>query len=396
MKRLITIVYWLSALVVCGQSDMDILSEAQRLSAETKYDQALQVIEGGLDSYPNHHDLMAYKVRVLLWDRQYALAEEAMEQLQSEYPNDVEAWELRLTGSLWQEKWERLLTEVELAKAAINEDQSLEKYRLKALLGLKRYKDAKMLIEKMNDPSLDKLREILFLNDHHFASVSGEHSQFSEVFTPWTLLTATYGHTSRHSWNASTTYGHMFDQNGVKFNLNAYPTISRSSSVHLELGYSPSDIFADFEAGGEWIQSVKRWDFTAGTKYFDFDDENILVYKSSIGYYPTDSYVNYRVYYSEVLETPSWTHLLTLRRFFSNRFHYLQLQGSLGSTPIQISNLIEAQRLDARAVSLSYKHLFVKHRWMMDAGIGLQNETYLEGQSRDRFNFQLGVSRLWD
>lgn len=397
MKKLTFLVLYLIATCLYAQTDMHVLNEAKEYAEKDNYEQALRRIDQGLELYPGHYDLLSYKIRLLLWDGQYDKAEQVTDQLLKGYPEDQETLELKLTGLLWQEDWMGLLVQSDEVLKVYPEAEKFLIYKAKAHIGLSEHEAAKQILDRVSDPAAQVLRDQLFLSRHDFAGVSASYSRFSEVFEPWTLFTATYGHTGKHSWDLSTTYGQMFSQTGIRVNANAYPSITPKLSAFVEAGYSPSSIFSNVELGAELIQSIWKFALTGGLKFMRFEgNEEVYIYKGGVGYYFGENYASYRVYHTRILDDPSFTHLVTLRHYFSSRYHSVELRGALGATPVQVNTLLEVRRLDARMVLLSYKHLLKNNKWLFDTGAGFQFERYLEGQNRERLNIRLGVSRFWD
>lgn len=398
MKKLLYTLFILVSAASIGQEASSYLQEAKALASNTAYTKAIATLENGLQKYPNDHDLLSFRIRILLWNKDFQKANDLLSELFIHYPNDQEGFQLLATVAEWSGDWGQLLTTSELAITSYPDDEGFKLKKLVALKNLERYQEASDFSMTINEKNakLNALKRDLHYSHHRQLGLLGSYSHFSQTFNPWALGTLRYQHISKSSFNISATYGRMFDQPGTSFNTEYYPKISQNLTGFFELGASGSSIFPQIRAGAELTALVRKIAFSAGGKMLQFkaQEKKVKLLTFGLGGYFGSFYTNYKSYLSKIGDTQSLTHTLLIRRFFKNRFHYLQLNLTNGSTPLQINNFAEISRVGASAIQLSYSELFFD-KLLTTVALGGQMEKYQSGSDRVRSTITIGLSRLF-
>lgn len=399
MKKLIYLISISIATLSFGQQAVDFLQEAKALASEENYEESLEVVREGLRSYPSDYDLRVFEVNVYLWKGEYAVANAFIQDLLTDYPKDYEVQMLMVKNYWWKEEWDELLKITEQALQVFPEDSYFAEKHLLALVNLERHKEALAYYQTISEKNsqIEKLGTQSKMKHHQQMGASFSYAEFDENFSSWMLGRLEYRRIAQHGWNVSATHGTMFDQTGTSFNMEFYPTISQRFRGFVEATYSDTEIFPEYRIGGELIASFGQLEVSAGAKTLSFRAlaENANIYTAGMGMYAGNFYAAYKGFLliDEDTNNPL-THSLMVRRSFQNRFHFIQLNATRGSTPLQVNNYLEVSRINATAVSVIYSHLVAK-QWVINGVIGAQKEVYSEGNDRQRVSASIGVSKIF-
>lgn len=398
MKKIFYILFISLSTSLCAQEAADLLKQAKQLVSDGAPAKSLAIIQQGLQSFPGDHDLLAYQARILLWEKEYAKADLVLNELQANYPNDYEVFELTITRNYWSERWAQLETATTHALSSFPKDLNFQEKKLLALIKQKKYNEANAYYQALGvtNVEIEALGRQVKLYYHDQVGVSTRYSYFDRVLSPWVEGQLAYRHTAKNSWNASATYADMFDEDGVRFNGEYYPTLTKNLYGFLSAGVSNAAIFPQYQYGAELTYRLKSLELAGGARRLKFKGQDDLINMVTLaaGYYLGQYYANYKAYFTTLEATGELTHSLLLRRFLKNRFHYLQLNVTNGGTPLQVTNFSEVSRLDATSVLLTYSHLLAD-RFIFYVAAGGQTEEYRNGAIRNRMTGSLGLSRIF-
>lgn len=398
MKTLFYFLVLLACVHSHGQNALEFLNSAKHHASDKNLDESLEVVRQGLERFPKDHDLLAYKVRLHLWNSAYSLADESLAMLFDMYPHDYEGYELHVLRYYWSEDWSELEKVAEQALNVYPEDLSFQEKKLLSLIKQGKYELATVYHDGLDQQSksMSALLEQMKLFHHQQIGFSGTYSQFDEVLTPWSIGRLEYRRISKNSWNVSATYAHMFDEDGVGFNGEYYPYLGKNLRGFFDLGLSDATILPNYQLGGEITYALGAFEISTGSRLLKFEesDDPINIFTLSGGHYFSQYYANLKTYISVIDGSSELTHALLLRRFFRNRFHYLQVNATTGAVPLQISNFNEVVRLNAQSVLVTYSHL-LNHTFVIQGAIGGQQEQFVSGGKRNRITGRIGVSKIF-
>ena len=381
-----------------GQDAFQFLQEAKDASRAERLDQALSKVELGLMHYPEDHDLLAYGARILLWKKEYKLAEQRIGKLFINHPNDYEGLVLKTTALLWQERWQELRALCEEALKVYENDSFFQEKRLMALNELEEHQQVRKVYQSIQDKN-ERMKAIHFdskLNSHQRIGTSYRYSHFTNSFSPWQIARIDYHNQGKNPWSVSGIYGNMFDSNGTMLEGNLYPRINQKIDAYVTASYSQATIFPRFRLGGELIGKVAKAEISAGARWMNFKASNLdlLIYTAGLGTYFSNYYANYKVYLTDIQgNRNNLTHTFLIRRFIGHRYHYVQLNFSEGTTPLQVNNLSEVTRLQAMSARFTYSNIFFDN-YLITLSVGSQIEQYSSGD-RNRIDGVIGISRIF-
>ncbi len=398
MRQKLLIILILVGGLTYGQDASYFLNAAKNEVESGNLDKAYTKIKEGQNSYPNDHDLMAYESRILLWKKEYASAASSIEKLFLSYPNDYEGFELKSTAYLWQEQWLELKRTSENALSIYRDDPSFQEKLLYALNGLNEHKKVRETYNQIEHKNarMDAINFDAKLSDHQRVGTSYRYSHFTNSFDPWQFARVNYHREGKNPWSIAGTYGNMFGLNGSMFEAQIYPKIDKHIHAYFSASYSNSIIFPRLRIGGEVTGKVGKMEIIAGTRWMNFRATNIdlFIHSLGLGTYFGNYYANYKANLTDSNgDMNNLTHTLFIRRFFDHRFHFVQLNLSEGTTPLQVNNLSEITRLQAMSAQLMYSRILFQD-YLVNVGIGSQVEKYSSGD-RNRIDASVSVSRIF-
>ncbi|MEO1256055.1 MAG: YaiO family outer membrane beta-barrel protein [Bacteroidota bacterium] len=363
MKKLITVILFALASLAIAQEAPEYLDLAKQAVELNDLEKGLEAIRSGLDKYPLDHDLRSYEVRILLWQKTFALAEQKIDLLLAYYPDDHEALQLKAVAYWWQEDWANLRNTSSYALKLYQDDLFFQEKLLIALSELGQHKGVKETYRQMTQKNelIDKLNFESTLNHHQRVGTNVSHSEFSNAFAPWTLTSLKYHREAKTSWSLAGTYGNMFGISGTMIESTVYPTIGKRLSGFINASYSHSTIFPRYRVGGELVSSMGNAELAAGARWMNFSETNdhIFIYTAGVGMYFGSFYSSYKAYLADFKgNTDNVTHTLLLRRIIGHRYHYLQLNLSEGTTPLQVNNFSEVFLTQYSVVAQASTHCF--------------------------------------
>jgi YaiO family outer membrane protein len=161
----------------------------------------------------------------------------------------------------------------------------------------------------------------------------------------------------RYSLIGRVNYAHRFQESSWQFEADAYPLFSRRFYAYLNLGYSPSEAFPKWRAGGELFANLpKAWEASAGFRYLLFDNDEVGMLSGSVGKYYGNYWTSLRPY--AVLDdgTVSWSLMLMTRKYYVDADNYVGFMVSYGDAPDERISEIELDRLSNFMIGIGGKH----------------------------------------
>lgn len=373
-----------------------LFKSAKEQAAAKNYTSAIEILEHLKDSLPENKDFRIYLARVYGWQEDYSKAIAILAPLTE--PNDFskEAVEVMVTIQLWAENYEEVIRYSNLA---------LQKYplisiRMKKAIGLKtlgRREEAKEILKEILDKNPQNqdalaLQTSIFRENENHISFSYLNTSFSSPgFNPWHLSYLEYKKRLRSVPTlVRLNYGNLFNQEGVLFELDAYPQISDNSYLYANAGAAiNSRIFPQFKAGIEYFWSIYEGIvISIGSKYLAFEDNKVLLLTGGASY---TSKNNLRIIYRPYLTNSGskWflSNILALR--ISNvKESFLQFDLQYGSVPYAFYTSEAFTNLTSLRLGIQYRFRLTE-KILLQPAFMYEYEEYLPSQHRNRFNSQI-------
>ncbi|WP_297691621.1 YaiO family outer membrane beta-barrel protein [uncultured Eudoraea sp.] len=147
-------------------------------------------------------------------------------------------------------------------------------------------------------------------------------------------------------------FSNRFNTNGLQYEMDFYPKISKTFYAYTNYGYSNERIFPNHRAGAELYANLpKALEVSAGIRYLDFVTSRAIIYTGSAGLYSGNYYFSLRPYLTPRSDGPiGVSGSLLARKYYQDRENYFGVNLILGYSPeikqlISDSDIIIAQTL---------------------------------------------------
>ncbi len=328
---------------------------ARELALDGQYEQAREICNEILESYPHYHDVKVLKARTYSWEGEFVKSNDLLREVLKEEPGHKEALYALIDLQMWYSDYQEALKFLDIALA--NEPNNTHLLYRKAL-ALKETDDELAAVVLLNqiltlDPTYSDAKDLLDdieitrLRNHIGVGYRGLHFLQSPTNAkPWHLVYAEYGRRTRPMGpvmlRANYAIRPDIDMTSLQIEVDAYPTVRPGTYLYLNAGYSQDrKLFPITRFGFELHQALPAsWEVSGGFRILNFDEtesliitKDLLIITGSLSKYYKKYYFSLRPYFSfsSAGDDPNSSSLfLTARRFFSSNEHYLSLNVGRG------------------------------------------------------------------
>lgn len=368
------------------------------------YPTAKTYLYRALVSSPDYSDIRIFLGRIYAWTGQYDSAAACFRYVLSAHPEYEDAAIAYIDLEYWNDHY----TEGEqLCREALRYHPASEELLLrkaKILAAARRYAAADSVTQQIlhahPDNTVarrlqDRIRELSARNK---VDLTYDFVYFDKEFdAPWHLVSADYGRSM--AWGTLTgriNYANRFQENGLQFELESYPHISRTFYAYAEAAWSNNDgIFPQWRAGFSLYANLpSSFEGELGFRYLDFSGSPTWIYTAYLGKYYKSWLFGVRTYLTPATysNAVSNSYSVSARYYYGSADDYIGATAGYGISPDDRYNVIQ---LDSRARLTTYKFgmvykrkVFPRH--IFSAGADWFNQEYLPGLKGNQY--QIGVA----
>ena len=384
----------------------DGLFQAARHAAfdEKDYNKAKQLSLKALGISPDYADIKIFLGRLYSWTKGYDSAKICFSQVLAAKPDCEDASLALADVQYWNDDNADALKTIDDALKYHASSTDLLIRKAKVLAAMQSYKQADSLVNvllKQNKNNTDALslanniRNNIALNK---IGVAYDYVGFNKSFPsndPWHLASLSYTRQSKAgSFTARVNYANRFKENGLQYEIEAYPRISKTFYSYVEAGYSDNvGVFPQWRGGLSLYANLpKSFEAEAGWRYLYFSaPTNILT--AYLGKYYKNYLFALRTYFTPGGSGLSQSYNLFTRYYFGNANDYLELLVGTGISPDErsISQLI-ANNLKTYKASLEFKHE-INTVNIISFNASIINQELLSGLKGNQFQVGIGYQR---
>lgn len=408
------LIFTLSLLTVCqhlnAQTDTttsDGLFQAARKAAfdEKNYPLAKHYSIKALDISPKYWDIKVFLGRLYTWDKQLDSARQCFDAVLNAQPDYEDASVAYTDLEYWNDNNEAALKKAEDGLKYHLESKDLLLRRAKVLTAMRRYKEAgtdvdKVLKEdKKNADALAIASHIKDLRSLNQLGLSYDYVYFDKGFgsrDPWHLASIDYTRrTSIGSVTGRINYANRFNENGVQFEADAYPHISKTFYSYLNVGYSNNvGVFPQWRAGFSLYANLpKSFEAEAGIRYLYFTSPtNIFI--AYLGKYYKNYLFGVRTYLTPDNKTVSQSYNVLGRYYFGGADDFIGLTLGTGISPddrLLNQQLDSKYKLKTYKAALDFRHAIKRNIITLDFSV--INQEYRPGTKGNQIQAGLGYIR---
>lgn len=395
-----------------GQKDQNAL----QINSDSLYSTARQLAFNGQRAKARsicrdilHHKNGYYDARVLIgrtyiWDSKPDSARLAFNEVLSQKPGYYDAIDGLIDVEYDTDQYEACIKQCDIALSFNPNDKNFEIKKAKALIAIPQYDKASAILKEVISHDPGNLEAQKLLSDISLAKIKNKisinytYDYFERrMIEPWQLAYLQYSRqTSFGSIIGRINYANRFSTKGLQYEVDAYPKISKSSYLYLNLGYSDKFIFPRFRSGGEWnISLPSAYEASLGFRYLSFSSSDVFIYTASVGKYIGNYWLSARTFITPGSIGTSVSGSLTGRKYFSDKDNYLGMRVSYGTSPDDRKDLLTSAsilRVKSESMKLEWNKKF-NHVWILNVAAIYENEEYFPSKFRYILTGDVTISR---
>lgn len=374
---------------------------------EDDYPKAITITKQALEISPDYSDIRIFLGRLYTWTDEVALARKEFDRVIKTNPGYEDAHLAYGYLEYWNDNDEKALEVIQPGIEKNPESKGLLMLKAKILDNLERFVEANKTLDEilLFDPNFSEARafsqKIKDLSSKNQIGVNYDFVYFDERFSdPWHLASLSYGRsTGLGSITGRLNYANRFTNNGVQFEIDAYPRISNTFYTYVSGGISEKGgIFPRYRAGFSLYANLpKSFEADAGFRFLSFS-KSTWIYTASIGKYYSNYWFNLRTYLTPSNEAISKSISLNIRYYLAGADDYLSFGIGTGLSPDNPENYFlynsdnvligstKAEKLKSTNISLGYRKS-INQSNIFSIKVGAENQEY----KLDEKGYQLSI-----
>lgn len=367
------------------------------------YKLSLAYTRRGLDLAPAYHDIRILQVRNLLALERYTLADEDLDYLLLNAPHYIDVPPLVQQRINHYKDPQEALIFLERITAIYPQHISLEIKKADLLFKTQQTNKARELAKQLIEKEISGaerylLQNILNRTIKNRLGMNYQYIGFSEEYSrkkPWSTFSLEYQRTigSTAVIGRTTFTDRRYDE-GMLYEIEAYPMFSDRFYAFANIGFSDALIFPDFRSSlSLYYNFAKVFEAEVGSRLQAFGSNNYLTAIAGLTAYSGKFYLNSRLFLGperngQFLQN----YQFNTRYYLKNTENYLLLRLGSGISPDETSLstlLLENPTLEAWYGNLGINKTFGIHH-IVKAGVGLLHEDITAQRSGTQFTGNLG------
>ncbi|POY38608.1 hypothetical protein C3K47_04225 [Solitalea longa] len=294
-------------------------------------EKALALCNTALNNYPDEHDFLLLKTRVLTDLKRFEAANAIATQLVSRYPKDTEVRSI-----------------------------------------------------------VERLREFTSKNQ---VGVNYTYTGFDKQFdTPWHLMSVDYSRQTKiGSVVPRITYANKFGRGGLQFETDFYPHISERFYAYVNAGYSNDvGIFPKYRGGFSLFANLPySIEASVGFRYMYFSNST-LMYTGSIGKYYKSYLFTFRTYLTPGESKLSQSYSANIRYYYRGS-DYFSLGIGSGISPDETNYILYRNNTQLYSFKLNGGYIYSLNKFnQLSLDFGWINQEYLPGVKGNQYDIGIG------
>ncbi|MDP1764679.1 MAG: YaiO family outer membrane beta-barrel protein [Sediminibacterium sp.] len=359
-----------SLLIVTSLSGQDttsdgLLREARKAAFDQNdYPTAKAYLYKALKISPDYADIKIFLGRIYSWSKEYDSARYYFNNVLKTKPDYEDASSALADLEYWNDDYPEALLVTEAAIKYHPGSENLWVRKAKILNTMRRYKEAQAAVEQAlklnrnNSEARSMANRIKESTSKNKIGITYDYVYFDKQFSdPWHLAGVDYTRTTGiGSVTGRINFANRFKENGVQYEIDAYPRISKTFYSYISAGYSDNvGVFPQWRGGFSLYANLpKSFEGELGLRYLKFSGDPILIYTASLGKYYKSWLLSGRTY----LTPSNFTKTVSASYSLSARYYYGSSDDLIGATigyGISPDDRLNAIQLDNTLRLISYK-----------------------------------------
>ncbi len=294
-----------------------------------------------LTKYPNYLDIRSFLASTYSWDGNYQQARKEFEYVLKKDPKRKTDWIAAINNELWGDVPFKALELVNKSLAHFPDDADLLYLKAKAEENSHNPEEALSTLDLIliNNPDNQKAKKykqslinILSFNTIGIKSSIDLYSKNER--NPMQYHTLKYSRQTKYgSITGKINFNRRFQKNGVQFEIDMYPKITKGLYAYTSFGFSNTDLFPSIRYGAELFKSLpKSFEASIGFRALKYSSTT-YIYTGSVSWYTGNSYWSFRTYITPGDTGSSKSGTLNYRKYRSDADNYFSIAVGIGFSP---------------------------------------------------------------
>lgn len=309
---------------------------ARDLAFEGHHGMARDTLRLILSRYPDYTDVRNLLAKTYSWDGNHNEARKHFNKITSVERQNKEVWIAAIKNEMYAKNYTIALGLANKALTFIKDDSDLQNLRNDIINEIYSKQNA------TETSAEDELKETEAKSYKNRIGIVNSLDVFDIVYDPMIYSGVEYiRETEIGKIIPRVNYSNRFNINGLQYEMDFYPKISKTFYAYTNYGYSNSRIFPNHRAGAELFANLpKALEVSAGMRYLDFVTSRAIIYTGSLGLYKGDYYFSLRPYITPRTDGPiGVSGSLLARKYFQDGENYFGINLIMGYSP-EIKQLI--------------------------------------------------------
>lgn len=384
-----------------------LFSQARIAAFDRKdYPKAISLVKKALLQSPNYTDLSVFLGRLYTWTDQVDSARFVFEGLESRKVTDEDFYVAYGSFLYWNDMTEKAIqiTETGLELHPKSEDLLLLiakiSYSNSNYIEADKSVRALLLINPQNAEARALSARIKDFVDKNAIGINYSFTHFDRQFADnWHITSLSYRRTTGiGSVIVKANYANKFASDGLQFELESYPRISKLFYMYVGLGYSGDvGIFPKYRSGASLYANLpSSFEAEVGFRQLHFS-ESLWMFTGSVGKYYKNFWFNFRTYITPSDKNISHSYTGTMRYYTKGANDYFGFQAGTGISPEESrNNLLEltTYKLKTFKVGLDY-NFSIQRKHLFNISGTYFNQEYRPNVKGNQFDISLGYSKVF-
>jgi YaiO family outer membrane protein len=368
------------------------------------YPAAIATAKRALAMNPKYTDIVVFIGRVYAWDKQADSSRVYFEKALIQNPLLEDVYIAYSDLEFWNDNDS---TALELVQRGLSYNPSsvpllIRKARLlnetKDFMAAISVIDTILSIDRGNTEARALASQIRDNVSQNRIGIKYDYVHFDKQFPdPWQFLSLDYTRqTKAGSYTARLNYANRFAANGLQYELEAYPRISRTFYTYANLAYSDDvGVFPKWRAGASLYANLpKAWEAEAGIRYLYFTS-NAFIYTVYVGKYYRSFLFGARTYLAPAANNMSHSYSLLARYYYGGIDDFVGINLGAGLSPddrrvnVQLNDVYKLRTYRAE---LTWRHAIRKLN-IITLNASVLNQEYRPATIGNQFQFGIGYIR---
>lgn len=385
----------------------ELFSKAREQAFEKKnYPEAIKLTKEALQKSPDYTDISVFLGRLYTWSDQIDSARMVFKRLDERHVENEDFYLAYASLEYWNDQPQQALAIVD--KGLTYSPNSEDLLYLKARIDYSedKYEDADKTLSRLlalntkHTEGRALAKRIQEYTSKNALGLSYNFSHFDKQFEDnWHIISASYRRrTAIGSVIFKTNYANKFASNGLQFELEAYPRISKMFYMYVGAGYSNHvGIFPNYRSGASLYANLpKSFEGELGFRQLYFSS-NLFMYTASVGKYYQNYWFNLRTFITPADKNVSHSYTGTVRYYTGGANDYLSFMAGTGISPDDSRSYLLGDRtykLKTFKVGAEY-NFSIKRTNLFSIGSTYFNQEYKVNEKGNQIDFSVSYTKTF-